>query len=75
MSAWDAEQCGHGGSLIRELQLLRKSASKARLGSNLTGDDDKLQHRMENFSDVVKCESEVSVATLDACLFLSYLLN
>ena len=45
---------------------MKKSASKARLWSNLTGDDDKLQRRVEHFSDVVKCESEFSVATLYA---------
>ena len=71
--AWAAEQCGHGGSLIRDLWLLRKSASKpststllARNGSNLTGDGDKLQCWVEHFSDFVNCESEVRVATLNA---------
>ena len=71
--AWAAEQCGHGASLSRELQLLRKNASKpststllARDGSSMTGDDDKLQCWVEHFSDIVYCESEVSVATLDA---------
>ena len=56
-----------------ELWLLMKSVSKpfmftilARDGSNLTGDDDKLQHGVEHFSDVVNCESKVSVATLEA---------
>ena len=34
--------------------------------SNLTGDDDKLQHWVEHFSDIVNYESEVSMATLDA---------
>ena len=32
----------------------------------MTGDDDKLQCWVEHFSDIVYCESEVSVATLDA---------
>ena len=70
--AWAAEQCGHGGSLIRELHLLRKSASKPstsillmRNGNNLTGDDDKPQSWVKHFSDVINCESEVSVVTLD----------
>ena len=54
--AWTVELYGHGGSLIRELQLLRKSATKssmstllARDGSNLTRDDDKLQRWVEHF--------------------------
>ena len=59
--------------LIWELRVLRKCASKpststllARDGSKLTRDDDKLQRRVEHFSDVVNYESEVSIVTLDA---------
>ena len=40
--AWAAEQCGHGGSLIRELQLLRKSASKPSTSTLLVRDESKL---------------------------------
>ena len=35
-------------------------------GSNLISDDDKLQCWIEHFSDVVNCDSDVSMATLDA---------
>ena len=52
---------------------MRKSASKsststllARDGSKLTEDDDKLQFWVEHFSDVVNCESAVSMAILKA---------
>ena len=48
--AWAAEQAGHGGSLIKELRLLRARASKPtssslldRDGHMLCSDDDKLQ--------------------------------
>ena len=49
--AWAAEQSGHGGSLIKELRLLRSHCSKpsaislsAKDGSVLTRDVDKLHH-------------------------------
>ena len=58
--AWAAEQRGHVGSLVWEPST---STLLARDGSNLTRDDDKLQHWMEHFSDTINCESEDSMAT------------
>ena len=71
--AWAAEQSGHGGSLIKELRLLRSHCSKpsatslsAKGGSNLTRDVDKLHPWAEHFAEFVNCVVNVNEATLEA---------
>ena len=69
--AWVEEQCGHGGSPIRDLQLLRRNASAIHV--HLIMRDERKQTRYnekprcwaDHFSDVANCESEISIATLD----------
>ena len=71
--AWVVEQSGHGGSLIKELRLLRSHCSKpsaaslsAKDGSDLTRDVDKLHLWAEHFTEVVNCGVNVNEATLEA---------
>ena len=71
--AWAAEQSGYGGSLIKELRLLRRHCSKpsatslsAKGGSDLTRDVDKLHSWAEHFAEFVNCLVNVSEATLEA---------
>ena len=70
--AWVVEQSGHGGSLIKELRLLRSHSSKpsaaslsAKDGSDLTRDVDKLHLWAEHFAEV-NCGVNVNEATLEA---------
>ena len=71
--AWVAEQLGHGGSLIKELRLLKKHFSKpssstlsALDGSLLTTDSSKLERWAEHFANIVNCDVDVSSAFLES---------
>ena len=70
--AWVAEQLGHGGSLIKELGLLKNcfikpssSTLTALVSSPLTTDTAKLARWAEHFSSIVNCGVEVSEASFD----------
>ena len=70
--AWVAEQPGHGGSLIKELTLLKNHFTKPSSstltvlhGSLLTTDPAKLARWAEHFSSIVNCGVEVSEASLE----------
>ena len=70
--AWVAEQLGHGGSLIKELRLLKNQFIKPS-SSILTAldsfllitDTAKLVRCEEHFSSVVNCGVEVSEASFE----------
>ncbi len=73
--AWVAEQLGHGGSLIKELTLLKNRFTKPSsailtvLDSFLlTTDSAKLVRSAEHFFSVVNCGVEVSEASLESHL-------
>ena len=64
--AWIAEQTGRGGSLIKELRLLKSHFSKpasstlcAKDGTPLSNSTDKLNRWAEHFKEVVNCSVEV----------------
>ena len=68
-----AESLGCGGSLVRELRLAGRSASKASAstlhaadGPVLTRDESKLRHWAEHFTSVTRCSSQVSEVVLEA---------
>jgi hypothetical protein len=69
---WMAEQLGHGGSLIKELRLLRSCFSRpssssltAMDGSLLTTDSSKLEGWAEHFASVVNCGVDVCQTYLE----------
>ena len=71
--AWTSEQLGRGGSLIKELRLLKRHFSKpstttltAKDGTNLTSVDDKLKCWVDHFEGVMSCEVNVNNATLES---------
>ena len=68
-----AESLGRGGSLVRELRLAGRSASKASAsilhaadGTVLTSDESKLRRWAEHFTSVTQCSSQVSEVVLEA---------
>ena len=68
-----AESLGCGGSLVRELRLAGRSASKASAsilhavdGTVLTSDESKLRRWAEHFKSVTQCSSQVSEVVLEA---------
>ena len=73
-----AEQQGRGGSLIRELRLLKKKFSKpasstllAKDGTTLQSDSAKLNRWAEHFNEVVNCQVDVDAVSLDDIPVLS----
>ena len=67
-----AEQQGRGGSLIKDLRLLQKKFSKpasstlvAKDGTTLQSDEDKLNRWAEHFEEVVNCQADVDVVSLE----------
>ena len=59
--AWVAQQQGRGGSLIKDLRLLKKQASKpypsyllAKYNTIISSDTDKLQRWVEHFAEASK---------------------
>ena len=72
-----AESLGCGGSLVRELRLAGRSASKASAstlhpvdGTVLTSDESKLRRWAEYFTSVTQCSSQVSEVVLEALPFI-----
>ena len=68
-----AESLGRGGSLVRDLRLAGRSASKASAstlhaadGTVLTSDESKLRRWAEHFTSVTQCSSQVSEVVLEA---------
>ena len=70
--AWVAEQLGHGGSLIKELRLLKKYFSKPSSStlsaldeSLLTTDSSKLERWVEHFAGIFNCGVDANPAFLE----------